>query len=168
MCVQDPHDDIHEPGPILGNANRLPRRPPAAGSPDAACTNSAEGLQTCPGDTGAAGSGVLVSIVLPLFNAAEFLDECMQSIAAQTHRPLEVAAYDNRSTDASAELLRQWRPRLEAAGLVVVVAATGADDPRGCGYARNRCIEVASGALWSRSSLAPCDFMMWTSHLIEV
>lgn len=139
MCVQDPYDDIHEPGPILGNANRLPRRVPTARTPNAAS-------EAPPGDPSTACGGVLVSIVLPLFNAAVFLDECMQGIAAQTHRPLEVATYDNRSTDSTVELLRQWRPRLEAAGLRVAVAPTAADDPRGCGYARNRCIEVASGA----------------------
>lgn len=87
-----------------------------------------------------------MSIVLPLYNATEFLDECMEGIAVQTHRPLEVVAYDNRSTDGSAERVRRWRPRLEGLGMRLMVVPAGPADAQGCGYARNRCIEAASGA----------------------
>jgi glycosyltransferase involved in cell wall biosynthesis len=87
-----------------------------------------------------------VSIVLPVYNGAQFLEQCLRSIAKQTHRPLEVAVCDNGSTDATPRILAEFQPKLEAAGIRYVCVTTGATDPRGCGYARNRCIEAASGA----------------------
>lgn len=107
-----------------------------------------------------------MSIVLPVFNAEAFLDECMHGIAAQCHRPLEVVVYDNGSTDGSPELLRQWRPRLEDLGMRVVTVPTHAGDGRGCGYARNRCIEAASGAQRctdAATSIDPTSINMRTS-----
>ncbi len=79
-----------------------------------------------------------ISVVVPFFNVADLLGECLQSIAAQTYRDLEVIMVDDGSTDASTE----------------IAAAQAAADPRfilhrvdngGPGHARNRGIERASG-----------------------
>lgn len=45
-----------------------------------------------------------VSIVIPVYNEAEQLADCLRSIAAQTAKPLEVIVVDNNSTDGSQEI----------------------------------------------------------------
>ena len=102
------------------------------------------------------GNGILVSIALNVYNAAEHLDVCLQGVLMQTHRPLELAVCDNNSTDNSAAILESWRPRLQAAGIQYACVSTGDNDGRGCGLARNRAISVATGALCTFSILPRC------------
>jgi glycosyltransferase involved in cell wall biosynthesis len=45
-----------------------------------------------------------VSCVIPVFNGARYLLETIDSVLAQSHRPLEVIVVDDGSTDASAEM----------------------------------------------------------------
>jgi glycosyltransferase involved in cell wall biosynthesis len=47
----------------------------------------------------------LVSVLLPLRNAADTLGECLDSLEAQTLRGLQIVAVDHGSTDASAGIL---------------------------------------------------------------
>ncbi|MBW3622113.1 MAG: glycosyltransferase [Armatimonadetes bacterium] len=48
-----------------------------------------------------------ISILLPIYNAADTLDECLDSIAGQTLDSYEVLAVDDGSQDASAEIVRR-------------------------------------------------------------
>ena len=43
----------------------------------------------------------LISIIVPVYNAEPYLDNCLDSIAAQTWENLEVWLGDDRSTHAS-------------------------------------------------------------------
>ena len=43
----------------------------------------------------------LISIIVPVYNAEPYLDNCLDSIAAQTWENLEVWLVDDGSTDAS-------------------------------------------------------------------
>lgn len=47
----------------------------------------------------------MISILLPVFNAAPFLSDCLQSVVQQTETNWELLAVDDFSTDASYELL---------------------------------------------------------------
>ncbi len=49
-----------------------------------------------------------VSVLLPVFNARPFLDECLRSLTQQTLEELEIVAVDDGSTDGSAEILESW------------------------------------------------------------
>lgn len=149
--VQDACDDIHEDAVAAhGNANRLPKRWASSTTPGApnSCSSSRHQDQL-----------PLVSIVLPVYNGEGFLQECLHSIAMQSHRPLELAVCDNGSSDRTPQILAAWRPKLEAAGIQYVHVTTGDADPRGCGYGRNRCIEAASGVLFE------CDAEPSTAHV---
>lgn len=45
-----------------------------------------------------------VSVIVPVYNVAEFLPKCAESILAQTHRDLELLLVDDGSTDGSSEV----------------------------------------------------------------
>lgn len=50
---------------------------------------------------------VLVSIVVPCYNVELWLEACLRSILAQTHRRIEVIAVNDRSTDGTGVILAQ-------------------------------------------------------------
>jgi glycosyltransferase involved in cell wall biosynthesis len=52
----------------------------------------------------------LVSCIIPVFNGERYLEETLQSVLAQTHRPLQIIVADDGSTDRSAELARDFDP----------------------------------------------------------
>ncbi len=49
-----------------------------------------------------------LSVLLPVFDAIEYLPTCLQSLKRQTYREFEVVAVDDGSGDGSAELLDEW------------------------------------------------------------
>lgn len=85
------------------------------------------------------GDGPLVSVVMPTYNRASFLDEAIGSVRDQSWKNWELLLVDDRSTDGTAEL----------------VSAMAAREPRirylkndrtpGSGGARNRGIAEAQG-----------------------
>ena len=46
----------------------------------------------------------LVSIIIPVYNVAEYLEECMQSVLKQTYSNLEIILIDDGSIDGSEKL----------------------------------------------------------------
>lgn len=55
-------------------------------------------------------SAPLVSIVIPTKNSAAILPRLLDSIRAQTYKPIEVIVVDNHSTDGEPELVRKRYP----------------------------------------------------------
>jgi GT2 family glycosyltransferase len=51
-----------------------------------------------------------VSVVIPNYNGAAFLEPCLTSLARQTCSPLEILLVDNASDDASLEIVRRVIP----------------------------------------------------------
>lgn len=52
-----------------------------------------------------------VSVLLPVYNAASYLNETLESIAVQSMDCFEVVAVDDGSTDGSPEILKAWANR---------------------------------------------------------
>ncbi len=49
-----------------------------------------------------------LSILIPVYNAARYLDDCLGSVTGQTLRNLEVILVDDGSTDGSAQRCEDW------------------------------------------------------------
>ena len=49
-----------------------------------------------------------VSILLPCYNAANYIEECLESIHQQSFQDFEVVIIDDGSTDQTAEILSKW------------------------------------------------------------
>jgi len=52
-----------------------------------------------------------ISVLLPVWNAEPYLEECLQSLAAQSWTDFEVIAVDDGSDDGSGERLEDWAAR---------------------------------------------------------
>ena len=100
----------------------------------------------------------IVSIIIPVRNAAPYLNDCIQSVLEQTTRPLQICAHDDSSSDDSLSLLLQWQRRIaeEHTDVSMVVTSCSACVPatanacqkrRGVGGGRNAAI-ASSTAEW--------------------
>lgn len=52
-----------------------------------------------------------VSVIVPCYNVAPYVDECMSGLAEQTLGPMEIICVDDGSTDGTLELLYRWREK---------------------------------------------------------
>ena len=50
----------------------------------------------------------LISVVVPVYNVAEELPRCLDSILAQSYSPIEIIAVDDGSTDSSGKILDKY------------------------------------------------------------
>lgn len=51
----------------------------------------------------------LISIIVPVYNAQDYLDKCLVSIINQTYKNIEIIIIDDGSTDNSKEIIRKYR-----------------------------------------------------------
>ena len=50
----------------------------------------------------------MISVIIPVYNTADYIDQCVSSVVKQSYRDLEILLIDDGSTDGSAEKLRRW------------------------------------------------------------
>lgn len=81
---------------------------------------------------------VSVSIIVPCYNVAAYLDQCMESLAGQSMEDIEIICVNDGSSDHTAEILREWRDR---DGRVRVIDRKNS----GVSAARNSGMEAAAG-----------------------
>lgn len=53
----------------------------------------------------------LVSIILPVLNNQNFLEDALLSLKKQTYKNIEIIAIDDKSTDKSYKILKQWKKK---------------------------------------------------------
>lgn len=82
--------------------------------------------------------GPLVSVVIPVFNAERYLEECLSSVLSQEIESMEVVCVDDGSDDSSLALLEKAAHGDER--IIVAAQLNG-----GAGAARNRGVSLARG-----------------------
>lgn len=81
---------------------------------------------------------IKVSVVIPVYNAQNFIRQCLDSILGQTFSEFEIICVDDGSTDNSYEILTEYASRNDN---ITVVKQENA----GQGVARNRGVSLARG-----------------------
>lgn len=80
----------------------------------------------------------MISIIVPIFNSEKYLEECIESILAQTYKDLDIILVDNNSTDSSYEICKKFQIIDSRISIVK-------EDNPGAAYARNAGLRVAKG-----------------------
>ena len=55
----------------------------------------------------------LVTLILPVYNVADYIDQCMKTVTAQTYPKLEILLINDGSTDGSLKIMREWEEKDE-------------------------------------------------------
>jgi glycosyltransferase involved in cell wall biosynthesis len=85
---------------------------------------------------------MMISIIVPVYNVAAYVEECLQSIAGQDFdHPFETILVDDASTDNSADICRRFIERNPAGGFCLLENP----DNRGVSVARNLGLAHARG-----------------------
>lgn len=79
-----------------------------------------------------------ITVIMPVYNTAEFLPEAVESILAQSNRSFELICVDDGSTDGSLSILNKYA---SADSRIKIISQSN----HGQGYARNRAVEIAQG-----------------------
>lgn len=80
----------------------------------------------------------LVSIIIPVYNTEQFLEECLNSIVNQTYKNLEIILINDGSTDSSMEICKRYQKKDKRIILI-------SQENKGAGVARNKGLDVAKG-----------------------
>lgn len=98
---------------------------------------------------------IKVSIIVPIYNSASYLGDCLDSILAQTHDNLEIILINDGSTDASGSICDDYA-RKDTRIIVIHQVNSGVS------AARNRGIEILTGkyAMFVDSDDAMHPFMV--------
>jgi glycosyltransferase involved in cell wall biosynthesis len=94
----------------------------------------------------------LVSVIIPVFNGMQYLGEAVESVLAQTYRPLDIIVIDDGSTDGSAGIAKIFN---EVRCVSQPHAGLGAALNRGLGMARGEFFSfLDADDLWVAHKLA--------------
>ncbi len=80
-----------------------------------------------------------ISVIVPVYNTAAYLEECLNSLCAQTFRDFELICVDDGSTDKSSQILEKFAKKYP---FIRVLTQTN----QGQGAARNAGKKAARGA----------------------
>lgn len=78
----------------------------------------------------------LVSIIVPTYNVERYVEECIDSLLAQTYKNTEIIVLDDASTDATVYLLKQYTEE------IILIES---EKNKGQGARRNQGLDIAKG-----------------------
>jgi glycosyltransferase involved in cell wall biosynthesis len=81
----------------------------------------------------------LITVIVPVYNTAQYLKKCVDSILAQTWNNLEVFLVDDGSTDNSAAIIRGYQEKYPE------VIKSIFQNNAGQGFARNAALDLMTG-----------------------
>ena len=79
-----------------------------------------------------------VSVIVPVYNVENYLDECLSSIVNQTLKDIEIICINDGSTDGSLEILNEYAEKDDRISVIT-------QENQGHAVATNRGISMASG-----------------------
>lgn len=80
----------------------------------------------------------MISVLIPVYNVAAFLRECLDSVIAQSYRNLEIICIDDGSTDDSPKILQEYAAKDER---IIIIS----QENKGYGSAMNAGLDRATG-----------------------
>jgi len=83
---------------------------------------------------------LLLSVIIPVYNVAPYLEQCLDSVINQTYQNLEIICINDGSTDNSLEILERYKKKDKR----IKVFST---ENRGLSSARNLGLDSATGEL---------------------
>lgn len=86
----------------------------------------------------ALGNDIKISVILPVYNVAPYLDQCLDSIESQTLQSIEIICIDDGSTDMSLEILQRHQGQDHRIKIIT-------QENVGAGAARNVGLAMAKG-----------------------
>ena len=81
----------------------------------------------------------IVSIVVPVYNVQDYLDECIESLVNQSLKDIEIICVNDASTDTCLDKLKSWAAKDDRIQVIDL------PENRGLGSARNVGIKIARG-----------------------
>lgn len=104
----------------------------------------------------------LISIIVPVYNVEDYIEECLESLVKQTYKNLEIILIDDGSTDNSGEICDDYvlkDTRIKCFHQI----------NQGVGAARNKGLEVAEGELIGFVDPDDyCDLEMFLEMFLEM
>lgn len=82
---------------------------------------------------------IKVSVIVPVYNKAQYLRECLDSLISQTLKDIEIICIDDKSTDDSLDILSEYLLKDKRINVIAQ------DINRGVSVARNTGIKLAQG-----------------------
>lgn len=80
----------------------------------------------------------LITVIIPVYNTAKYLEKCLNSILMQTFTDVEIICINDGSTDDSLEILKQYQKKNSRITIIN-------QNNQGVSAARNAGLEVAAG-----------------------
>lgn len=81
---------------------------------------------------------VKTSVIIPIYNTKEYMEQCVESVLAQTQKEIEIILVDDGSTDGSTQIIQKYEEKYS------VVKAIYQENQK-LGAARNAGVRAASG-----------------------
>jgi CDP-glycerol glycerophosphotransferase len=80
-----------------------------------------------------------VSVIVPVYNAEKYLNQCLSTLANQTLKDIEIIVINDESNDSSLNIMEQWQKQYKDKFKIINQKNGGA------GAARNRGLDIANG-----------------------
>lgn len=81
---------------------------------------------------------IKISVIIPVYNMAKYLQQCLDSVVEQTLKEIEIIAINDGSTDESLEILNSYANNYKNIKII-------SQENKGAGLARNKGIDTAIG-----------------------
>ena len=103
-----------------------------------------------------------LSVVIPMYNGAATILNCLEALAQQEELPDEVVVVDNNSTDNSREVVQAAAQRLKHLNITLCH-----EEQKGCGSARNRGVRSATGEIVAFTDTDCIPSRSWVKNMLR-